>query len=248
MVSWLRYILYQQWQELGSNIAYRNGVQGWFGNAFISKSWTSLPYQLAQDFQGDDIIYSLKDDNTSAQTVIALANISKTLDFIRGAVGVTGTYKHTRITMLSDGIPTLTRQTTYRYGGRLNGNVTHWLFLSYEGMFSISKLGMNNVSQRALHNALHQFSMTITPTNELSVEGGMDYYHNQELSGNKQNFCFLDAKLTWTLSKVVSIELAGTNLLNKKTYSYTTYGDMLSFSSTRYLRGREVMMSVYLKR
>lgn len=232
---------------LDGNVAYRNGAQGWFGNAFVSKSWTNSPYQQAQDFRGNDIIYSWESNNTSAQNVTALANISKTLDFIRGVIGFTGAYRHSRITMLSDGVPTLTRQTTYRYGGRLNGNVSRWLFLSYEGMLSISKLGMNNVSQRALHNALHQFGMTVTPISKLSIEGGMDYYHNQELSGNKQNFCFLDAKFTWALSKVADIEFSATNLLNKKTYSYTTYGDLASFSSTRYLRGREVMVTIYLK-
>lgn len=235
-------------KNLSGNFFYRNGSKGIFANALVQKAWNKTPYQSAQTFYGDYLIYSLVPSTASTQTVNALGNVSKTLDFMRGGISFTGSYRHVRTMMLSDNLPTLMRQSAYRFGGRVNGNVSTLLFLQYEGMFSVSSMNINGSSNKHIRNAIHKFNITLTPIQQLMLECGLDYYHNQEYNGSKKDFSFLDAKLTWTLSKVVDIELSATNLLNTKTYSYTTYGDLVSFSSTRYLRGREVMVSIYLKR
>ena len=58
----------------------------------------------------------------------------------------------------------------------------------------------------------------------------------------------LDTKLTFNISKRLEISASVTNLLNKKSYSYTTYGTLSQFERSSQLRGREFLISIYLKK
>lgn len=58
----------------------------------------------------------------------------------------------------------------------------------------------------------------------------------------------LDTKLTFNISKRVEISASVSNLLNRKEYSYTTYGTLSQYERSSRLRGREFMISIYLKK
>ncbi|MBQ4589668.1 MAG: TonB-dependent receptor, partial [Bacteroidaceae bacterium] len=57
-----------------------------------------------------------------------------------------------------------------------------------------------------------------------------------------------DTKLTWQISKRMELMASVNNLFNRKEYTYTTYNNLSSIESTRYLRGREFMFTIYLKK
>lgn len=57
----------------------------------------------------------------------------------------------------------------------------------------------------------------------------------------------LDTKLIFNISNRLEISASVTNLLNRKEYSYTTYGTVSQCERSSQLRGREFMISIYLK-
>ena len=74
-----------------------------------------------------------------------------------------------------------------------------------------------------------------------------DYFRNQQ-SENTYKDCFLlDSKVKYMLGKKIDLQLLVSNIMNSRTYSYSIYDTLSRMESVRYLRGREVMLSICLK-
>ena len=73
-------------------------------------------------------------------------------------------------------------------------------------------------------------------------------YRNQIEGGRYKEMFMLDTKLTFNISKRIELSASVTNLLNKKEYSYTSYGTVSQCERSSKLRGREFMVSIYLKK
>lgn len=58
----------------------------------------------------------------------------------------------------------------------------------------------------------------------------------------------LDTRLTYQLNKRIEFSAALTNILNKRSYNYTTYSQLSSFESRRHLRGRQLLFSISLRK
>lgn len=58
----------------------------------------------------------------------------------------------------------------------------------------------------------------------------------------------LDTKLTFQLNKRIEFATSLTNILNKRSYNYTTYSQLSSFESQRQLRGRQLLFSITLRK
>ena len=58
----------------------------------------------------------------------------------------------------------------------------------------------------------------------------------------------LDSKLTFQLNKKIEFAASLINILNKRSYNYTTYSQLSSFESQRQLRGRELLISISLRK
>ena len=58
----------------------------------------------------------------------------------------------------------------------------------------------------------------------------------------------LDTKLTFNISKRIEVAASITNLLNNKQYCYTSYGSVSKYERSSKLRGREFVISIYLKK
>ncbi len=57
-----------------------------------------------------------------------------------------------------------------------------------------------------------------------------------------------DTKLTFKASKRIELSASLTNILNKTQYNYTTYSQLSSFESQRSLRGRQLLLSVTIRK
>jgi outer membrane receptor for ferrienterochelin and colicin len=78
------------------------------------------------------------------------------------------------------------------------------------------------------------------------VEG--EYYHNELTANRYKDVTLLDTSLLFPLSKKVELKGSLSNVLNKRTYHYTTYSQLSSFQSERRLRGRELLFTITLKK
>ena len=107
---------------------------------------------------------------------------------------------------------------------------------------------MNREEMQSLDRYIHNFVMNISPIDALSWETEGEYYRNEIAESNYKNLLQLNTKLTWKISKRIELMASANNLFNRKQYTYTAYNNLSSIESTRYLRGREFMLTIYLKK
>lgn len=235
-------------KHVSGRMLYRHSLRGIFTNVMVVKSWSSTPYKATQHFMEDFIVYSFETSPSSSQSLNVIGNFSKTLDFMRGSISVNGAYSRMDRSMISESIPTLYHNTSWNVGSRIYSNIADCVFLSYDLKFLRSQLAVNRQSPRTLDRYIHIFAMNVTPMNTLSWQTGGEYYRNELTDGNYKGLFLLDTKLTWRINRRLELVASLSNILNRKTYSYTTYGTLSSLESTRYLRGRECMFTLYLKK
>jgi len=235
-------------KQVSGRVQYRDTPRGFFANAILMKSWSSTPYKTSQHFVDDFIFHSYEDSPSRSQSLNIMGNVSKTLDFMRGSIAVNGGYSRMANNMVSENVPTLYHNTTWNLGGRINGSLSNYVYWSYNIKYSNSQLSMNREEMQNLDRYTHSFSLNISPIDVLSWETEGEYYRNEVAEGNYKNLFLLDTKLTWQISKRMELMASVNNLFNRKEYTYTTYNNLSSIESTRYLRGREFMFTIYLKK
>lgn len=235
-------------KQISGRVQYRDTPRGFFANAILIKSWSNTPYKTTQHFVDDFIFHSYEASPSRSQSLNIMGNVSKTLDFMRGAISMNGGYTRMANNMVSEGVPTLYHNTSWNLGGRINGSLSNYLYWSYNIKYSNSQLSMNREEMQNLDRYTHSFSLNISPIDVLSWETEGEYYRNEVAEGNYKNLFLLDTKLTWQISKRMELMASVNNLFNRKEYTYTTYNNLSSIESTRYLRGREFMFTIYLKK
>ena len=75
-----------------------------------------------------------------------------------------------------------------------------------------------------------------------------EHYRNELTGSAYKNVFLLDTKLVYKLSKRIELSAMLNNILNRRTYNYTTYSQLSSFESQRWLRGRELLLSISLRK
>ena len=235
-------------KQISGRVQYRDTPRGFFANAILMKSWSNTPYKTSQHFVDDFILHSYEASPSRSQSLNIMGNVSKTLDFMRGSIAVNGGYSRMANNMVSENVPTLYHNTTWNLGGRINGSLSNYVYWSYNIKYSNSQLSMNREEMQNLDRYTHSFSLNISPIDVLSWETEGEYYRNEVAEGNYKNLFLLDTKLTWQISKRMELMASVNNLFNRKEYTYTTYNNLSSIESTRYLRGREFMFTIYLKK
>ncbi|MBQ8240069.1 MAG: TonB-dependent receptor [Bacteroides sp.] len=235
-------------KQISGRVQYRDTPRGFFANAILMKSWSNTPYKTSQHFVDDFILHSYEASPSRSQSLNIMGNVSKTLDFMRGSIAVNGGYSRMANNMVSENVPTLYHNTTWNLGGRINGSLSNYVYWSYNIKYSNSQLSMNREEMQNLDRYTHSFSLNISPIDVLSWETEGEYYRNEVAEGNYKNLFLLDTKLTWQISKRMELMASVNNLFNRQEYTYTTYNNLSSIESTRYLRGREFMFTIYLKK
>ena len=235
-------------KQVSGRVQYRDTPRGFFANALLMKSWSNTPYKTSQHFVDDFIFHSYEASHSRSQSLNIMGNVSKTLDFMRGSIAVNGGYSRMANNMVSENVPTLYHNTTWNLGGRINGSLSNYVYWSYNIKYSNSQLSMNREEMQNLDRYTYSFSLNISPIDVLSWETEGEYYQNEVAEGNYKNLFLLDTKLTWQISKRMELMASVNNLFNRKEYTYTTYNNLSSIESTRYLRGREFMFTIYLKK
>ena len=130
----------------------------------------------------------------------------------------------------------------------INGALTRYFNWSLKFSWFHSQMGIMDIPNQTNDSYVYSGDITVLPCSLLTWTIGGEFYRNQLESGNYKNMAMLDTNLTFNVSKKVDLSLSGTNLLNKKSYSYTTFGTLSQFESSTRLLGREFMITVHLKK
>lgn len=235
-------------QNVSANLNYKHTRRGLFANGMVMHSWTHLPYSMAQQLYGDYVVYSYADAANDSKMLMAMGNIGKTLDFMRGSCNVNGSFNRNESHLLSQRQSVNSVSTGWSIGGKINGNPCRWFSFDYRIDYSDSRLTMNGVSESWLSTMENELSLTFIPHRKWQWTVSGEHYRNELTEHNYKDIVMLDTRLTYQLNKRIEFAASLTNILNKRSYNYTTYSQLSSFESLRHLRGRQLLFSISLRK
>ena len=235
-------------QNVSANFNYKHTRRGLFANGMVMHSWTHLPYTMAQQLYGDYVVYSYADAANDSKMLMAMGNIGKTLDFMRGSCNVNGSFNRNESHLLSQRQSVNSVSTGWSIGGKINGTPCRWFSFDYRIDYSDSHLTMNGVSESWLSTMENELSLTFIPHRKWQWTVSGEHYRNELTEHNYKDIVMLDTRLTYQLNKRIEFSAALTNILNKRSYNYTTYSQLSSFESRRHLRGRQLLFSISLRK
>lgn len=235
-------------QNVSASFNYRHTRHGLFANGMVMHSWSHLPYTLAQQLYGDYAVYSYADADNDGKTLMAYGSIGKTLDFMRGSCNINGSFNRNESQLLSQQQSVQSVSTGWSVGGKVNGSPWHWFSFDYAISYSDSRLTMNGTSAPWLLSMKNELNLSFIPHTKWQWQIGGEHYHNELTEGEYKNIVMLDTKLIFKPTKHIELASSLTNILNKAQYNYTTYSQLSSFESQRQLRGRQLLLSLTLRK
>jgi hypothetical protein len=235
-------------QSLSASLAYKHTRHGLFADALVRQGWTHLPYTLDQELLGDYVVYTYSPAKSQNHSLWTHGNIGKTIPFIRGSVGLNGGYRRSHSHLISEDEAVSSVTTVWSVGAKLGGTPIDWFSFDYVLDYSDTRLAMNEQKASWLGSMQHTLQVNVFPFRlwTWSLEG--EYYHNELSARRYKDVTLLDTRLLFKLGKKVELTGSLNNVLNKRTYHYTTYSQLSSFQSQRWLRGREFLITVTLKK
>lgn len=235
-------------QNVSASFAYKHTRRGVFANAMVLQSWSHLPYMMAQQLYGDYIVYSYTDAKSDGQNLMAIGSIGKTLDFMRGSANVNGSFNRGESHLFSENNAVNSVSLGWSVGAKINGTPIKWLSFDYSIDFSDSQLKMNGVKNSWLSGMENSLLINIMPHSKWEWHIMGEHYRNELTEGTYKNVFLLDTKLVYKLNKRIELSAMLNNIFNQRTYNYTTYSQLSSFESQRWLRGRELLLTISLRK
>lgn len=235
-------------QNVSASVSYKHTRHGLFANGRVIQSWSHVPYTMAQQLYGDYVVYSYADAKNDSKMLMAMGNVGKTLNFMRGSCNVNGSFSRSESHLLSQQRTVNSVSTGWSVGGKINGNPCRWFSFDYRIVYSDSRLTMNDLSESWLSTMENELSLTFIPHRKWQWTVSGEHYRNELTEHNYKNIVMLDTRLTFQLNKKIEFAASLTNILNTKSYNYTTYSQLSSFESQRQLRGRQLLFSITLRK
>lgn len=235
-------------QRVSGRLSYKHARRGIFANAMVLQSWSHRPYTLAQQLYGDYVVYSYADAKSDGQMLMASGNIGKTLDFMRGSANINGSFSRNESHLISENSSVNSVGTSWSVGAKINGSPLRWLSFDYRFEWASSRLTMNGTNASWLGNMENELLLNIMPHRKWEWHISGEHYRNELTSDQFKNVFLLDTKVIFKLNKRLELSASLSNIFNQRTYNYTTYNQLTSFESQRWLRGRELLISISLRK
>ena len=235
-------------QRVSGRLSYKHTRRGLFANAFVMQSWSHNPYTMAQQLYGDYVVYSYTDAKSDGQMLMASGNIGKTLDFMRGSANINGSFSRSESHLISENTKVNSVGTSWSVGAKINGSPLRWLSFDYRFEWASSRMSMNGINASWLCNMENELLLNIMPHRKWEWHISGEHYRNELTSDQFKNVFLLDTKLIYKLNKRLELSASLNNIFNQRTYNYTTYNQLTSFESQRRLRGRELLISISLRK
>ncbi|MCD8393540.1 MAG: TonB-dependent receptor [Bacteroidales bacterium] len=234
--------------NVSAKFSYKHTRRGLFVNALVMQSWTHLPYTMSQQLYDDYVVYSYTDAKSDGKMLMASGSVSKTLDFMRGSMAINGSYNRSENNLMSESVETNSVYATWSIGGKISGSPLGWLSLDYKVNFSNSRLTLNGTGNSWLSTLQNELLVNLTPHPKWEWHVSGEHFRNEVAESRYKSVVLLDTKLIYKLNNRFELSVTVSNIFDKQTYNYTTYSQLSSFTSQRWLRGRETLISIILRK
>ena len=235
-------------QNVGASFTYRQTRLGIFANASASQRWNHTPYMLSQTLYGDYVVYAYVPAKSDGESFMARGNIGKTLDFMRGSVSLNGMFSRSESHLISEDRTVNSVSKSWLGGLKINGAPLRWMSFDYRISLSASNLEMNGLGASWLSRMENELLINILPHDKWEWHISGEHYRNELKADTYKNVFLMDTKLIYKPGKRIELSAALTNIFDRRTYDYKSYNQLSSYESRRFLRGRQLLFTLILRK
>lgn len=239
-------------KSVSGGFEYKDPIENLFFNGTVLRSWNTTPNLSAQTFIGNYIISSFIPFANSSRTWHASIGGSKGFYGINGLLGLDASFSTTSANMLQS-VEESSSLTPYNSSAftlrpKFNGRMASWMLLEYNLTYTHSILKMTESGTTSKNNEFnHTLSLTFTPIKPLNIKVTAEHYFTQISEIQNKNTILADIVTRYNLNEKIEFALTATNILNQKTYSYTSFNGPSSFTAAYQIRPINILFGIYMK-
>lgn len=242
------YKKYSHNYHTGLEYRYRNPLDALFFNSSLNFSRSSSSSILNQLFIEDFIISTYSGKLNHCDTWAVNAGFSKGLGHSRMVIGFDINGSKISASSMRDNIVTPYNQLTVNAKPFFRGSLARWFSLNYESNLNYSLLKIDNESTNS-YSLKQNLNLTFLPHDCCDFTIGADHFltrfpGRKDIEATIKNLILLDASVDWRVNGRIRLSLKAYNILNKRTYSYITYGTLSRSEHTFKIRPLNIILTV----
>ena len=242
MVSPISFYGVRSWQEMAF-VSYTDYMHMLFVRASVAFNtrYSNLLRTKQVDKRGM-AYYSTVENNNHSHGTMAMATVSKRLEWLKGTFNVQCVLSQNTNSMYQNGINTQFKSGSLQTSASLNSNVWAWLDVAYRAQYNVNSLEISAMKTRT-KLFTQELELTLMPTDALNFSFSTEHYANYFNDGTRKQTVFADFNCLYKYRKT-DFTLHINNMLNQRYYNNTTYNNLSSTFNQYALRGRTLLVGV----
>lgn len=216
----------------------------WFVNADLAyvRNWRNLLPSVT--VSGGSILNDRALVPNVSDNIIAQIGVTKQIAPIKTKVSLNGSYLHNEGRTMQNGQVMDYAGNSLVLSPSVSSHPVGWLELNYSGNLSRTSSRYEGVA-KSYDSRSHEMSVRVSPVQSLILSAATENTRKQLTDDVFKTMTLLDFGLTWK-HKAWKLSLDLRNALDQRSYSYTLYDSINTFTYEYALRGREVVFTAVL--
>lgn len=228
------------------SVSYADFITMFTWNLMASASWRKSNYHNEYSYKELYTVVTPIWTDTHSRMLLVRTSADKTFPNIgfstKGAVN----YTRNILPVTQNNVQRTVKSNIISPSMKLRWNKLSWLQLSNEATFNLSwQDKYQNNTAYSLRSWFNEFNLYLYPSRRISFNTGCEYSSIETEKGKYNRNTFVDAGITYVLTKRIEVGAKLTNAFNRKQYIEASYTGLNHQYYSMPLRGRETI--VYLK-
>lgn len=233
--------------SVSGRINYKDPINLFYIDGTVRKSWNVYASSSTQDFLGDYIV--LGTETAMSKGSSWYANLSGSIGIygINGKAGLSVSYTDfSTASILQNGIRTPYLSRTVSVSPSFEGRFASWFGVNYVLSYSHNILSLPGTSTSEGKDRFnHTLELTLTPVKGLDITVSGEHYYTVLAGDYAKNTVLVDAAVSYRFKGGTELSLTARNLLDQRTYAYSVFSGLSSYSCEYLIRPFNILAGFY---
>lgn len=225
---------------------WRNPMRAFFINLRGSYAHIRSTAITNQIFVDDMVVSMPMAQTNNANIAGGTLEMSKGFRHGRIVTGLDISHNYTHASTMRNNIAEPYSQNHTEIKPYIRGSLMKWLSMDYTIQYERSSLRFADKSN-LFQTVNHSIHLTMLPNDNIQLTIGADHYFTQFSTGNHANMVLVDASAQWEINSRWRVDFVATNLLNRRNYSYSSFGTLSQTDHIFNIRPRNLMISATMR-
>lgn len=230
--------------NVSTMIRYKNVKDGLFCNVVCGRIWQNCLLMPVQDFDDIYIRSSLTRNPYVILSNQIAGSASYMINAIQGGVTIDGLFSSTCSPLMQNGQIQYNAFQVRQLSMHIYASPRNLLDLDYTCQFSDQIYQIENVERNVTHTLHQKLSASFAPIKPLNITATGNHYFHSQNGGDHRHIYLLDATTNWRLSSIWTVRLTAQNILNQRTFIYTSYAESMLMERQYRLQPFTLLFSV----